>query len=97
MGVNLREIPDVEEVIIRTTAKDIIIRSPSVSEIGGKGVKVFQVTGEVVEEKEREKPKFKEEDVLLVAQQAGVSREKAFQALRETEGDLARAIMKLTA
>jgi nascent polypeptide-associated complex subunit alpha len=37
-----------------------------------------------------------EEDVLLVAQQAGVSMEKARAALEDAEGDLARAILILT-
>lgn len=39
---------------------------------------------------------FSEEDVDLVAQQAGVDREKARSALIEANGDLARAILLLT-
>jgi len=39
---------------------------------------------------------FSEEDVDLVSQQAGVSREKARSALIEAKGDLARAILLLT-
>ena len=39
---------------------------------------------------------FSEEDVDLVAQQAGVDREKARSALIEAKGDLARAILLLT-
>lgn len=40
--------------------------------------------------------KFSEEDVKLVAQQAGVSLEKARQALEECDGETAEAIVKLT-
>jgi len=96
MGVNMNEIPNVQEVIIRTSEKDMIIRDANVSEIIAKGVKVFQVMGAEIEEVEREKPKFTEEDVLLVAQQAGVSKEKAEVALEESGGDLAQAILNLT-
>jgi len=86
----------VEEVIIRTSSKDIVVKSPSVSELRTKGMRMFQVSGEDVEEVVRERPKFTEEDILLVAQQANVSKERAEEALTECEGDLARAILKLT-
>ena len=42
------------------------------------------------------KPKYKEDDILLVAQQAHVSGERAKVALEESGGDLAQAILKLT-
>jgi len=96
MGVNLEPISDVEEVIIRTSSKDMIIKNPEVSEIKAKGVRLFQVIGEISEEKIREAPKFTEEDALLVAQQANVSKEDAVAALIESDGNLAKAILKLT-
>lgn len=100
MGFEMKEVPGVEEVVIRTGDREIVVRNASVSEIAAKGLRMFQVVGEV-EERVREVPKaeapsFTEEDVLLVAQQAGVSRETAEAALRECEGDLAKAIIKLT-
>ncbi len=96
MGLEMNEIPDVKEVIIRTSSKDMVIKDASVSEIIAKGMRVFQVMGSDVEEVEREKPKFTEEDILLVAQQAGVSKERAQAALEESGGDLAQAILKLS-
>jgi len=96
MGVDIEPIPEVKEVIIRTSSKDIIIKNPDVSEMKAKGVRVFQVMGEVIEEKVIEAPKFTEEDILLVAQQANVSKEVAAKALEESNGDLAKAILKLT-
>ena len=96
MGVNLEEVKGVEEVIIKTSSKDIIVKNASVSEIKSKGIRVFQVMGDQVEEKVKEAPKFTEEDVQLVAQQAGVSKEKALAALADSDGDLAKAILKLT-
>jgi nascent polypeptide-associated complex subunit alpha len=63
------------------------------------GEKVVQlVGGEVVEEKAVEEvPAYTpvEEDVLIVASQAGVSEEEARQALVEAGGDLAKAILSL--
>jgi nascent polypeptide-associated complex subunit alpha len=96
MGLDMNQIPDVKEVIIRTSNKDMVIREANVSEINAKGMRVFQVMGSDVEEIEREKPKFTEEDVLLVAQQAGVSKERASVALEESDGDLAQAILQLS-
>ena len=96
MGINFEPIEDVQEVIIRTKYKDIVVKEASVSEIKAKGTRMFQVVGENVEEVVREKPKFSEEDVLLVAQQTGVSNERAKVALEESNGDLAQAILKLT-
>ena len=96
MGLDMNQIPDVKEVIIRTSSKDMVIREANVSEINAKGMRVFQVMGSEVEEIEREQPKFTEEDVLLVAQQAGVSQERASVALEESNGDLAQAILQLS-
>jgi len=95
MGINLKEMPGVEEVIIRTAEKEIRIRNATVSEVNAQGSRVFQVAGEV-EEVARERKTFSDEDVLLVQQQAGVSREKAIAALEEADGEVARAILKLT-
>lgn len=96
MGVDIEPLPDVKEVIIRTSSKDIVIKNPDVSEMKAKGVRVFQVMGVAIEERVIEVPKFTEEDVLLVAQQANVSKEVAAKALEESDGDLAKAILKLT-
>jgi len=96
MGINFEPINDVQEVIIRTKEKDIVVKQASVSEIKAKGTRMFQVVGENIEEIVREKPKFTEEDVLLVAQQTGVSPERARVALEESGGELAQAILKLT-
>jgi nascent polypeptide-associated complex subunit alpha len=95
MGINMKEIPGVEEVIIKTASKELHIHNAAVSEVNAQGNRIFQVMGEV-EEVEREKMKFSEEDVLLVQQQANVSREKALAALEESEGEVARAILKLS-
>ena len=95
MGINMKEIPDVEEVVIRTADRELRIKNPSVSEVNAHGNRVFQVVGDV-EEVEIEKKTYNEEDVVLVQQQANVTRERALAALEESDGEVARAILKLT-
>ena len=101
MGLSMGEMPDVQEVILRTSTKEIIVESPEVALLEMQGQKIFQVTGGKVTEKEIEVEKVKkkvvvpEEDVRLVADQTGKSMEEARRVLEETEGDLARAILLL--
>ncbi len=95
MGINMKEIADVEEVVIKTSTKEIHIHDPQVSEVNAQGSRIFQVMGEV-EEVEKERKKFSDEDILLVQQQANVAREKAVVALEESDGEVAKAILRLT-
>jgi len=96
MGLDMKEIPNVQEVIIKTDKKEIIVSKPSVTEMKAKDNSIFTVTADFYEEKELEVPIFSEEDIQLVSQQAGVDEEKAKSALEEAQGDLARAILLLT-
>jgi nascent polypeptide-associated complex subunit alpha len=96
MGLDMTEIPNVQEVIIKTDKKEIIIAKPSVTEMKAKDNSIFQVVADSYEEKELENPIFSDQDIELVSQQAGVNKEQAINALNESEGDLARAILLLT-
>ncbi len=97
VGMDMNELPNVQEVIIKTDKKEIIISKPSVTEMKGKDDNsTFIVTADSYEERELEVPIFSEEDIQLVSQQAGVDEEKAKNALEEAKGDLARAILLLT-
>ena len=96
MGVSMDQIEGVEEVIIRTSDKDLVIKNAQVTEMKVKGTKMFQVAGDDVEERMREKPKYTRDDVILVAQQANTNEAKAEQALKDTDGDIAQAILRLT-
>jgi len=96
MGLEMKEVSSVQEVIIKTDKKEIIIMKPSVSEMKAKDNSIFQVIAESYEERELEVPVFSQEDIMLVAQQANVSQEAANNALIEAKGDLARAILLLT-
>ena len=97
MGLNMGAMPDVEQVIIKTSNKEIIVENPEVAVMEMHGQKIFQVTGEKIVEKTVEKAvKIPEEDVQLVATQARVSPEQARAALEQTKGDLAQAILLLS-
>jgi nascent polypeptide-associated complex subunit alpha len=96
MGVGMSQIPDVQEVILRTNEKEIIIENPEVAVLNLQGQKIFQVAGEMITEKAIKKVMtIPEVDVKLVADQTGKSLEEAKRALEETEGDLAKAILLL--
>jgi len=96
MGLEMKDIGNVEEVIIKTDTRELYLVKPQVIEMKGKDSTIFQVIASDVEEKQREVPSFKEEDIILVMQQASVSKEKAVQALTESKGDMAQAILSLT-
>jgi len=95
MGLSMEGIPDVEEVIIRTSTKEIIVENPEVAVLDMRGQKIFQVTGHVTEKKIEKEIEIPEEDIRLVADQTGKSMEEAKKALEETGGDLAKAILLL--
>lgn len=99
MGMNVQGVEDVEEVVIRTPTKEIVIEAPEVAIVAVQGQKIFQVAGGSISERAPErKPQaavVSEEDAQLVAGQTGKSLEEARKALEECEGDLAKAILLL--
>ena len=50
MGMNMDSVPDVQQVIIRTATKDIVIDEPEVAILGVQGQKMYQVIGGQVSE-----------------------------------------------
>lgn len=107
MGMNMDSVANVQQVIIRTATKDIIIDEPEVAILQVQGQKMYQVIGGQVSEQAPSartssgavtpaKPAFTQEDVQLVADQTGKSLEKAKEALMEADGDLAKAILLLS-
>ena len=96
MGLEMKDLGSIEEVIIKTETKELYLIKPQVIEMKGKDSTIFQVVATNIEEKQRDIPVFKEEDVILVMKQATVSKEKAIQALIDSKGDMAQAILNLT-
>ncbi|MGC8663491.1 MAG: nascent polypeptide-associated complex protein [Thermoplasmata archaeon] len=93
MGLKTQEI-DAVEVLITGREKDYVVRNPKVTLMEVQGQKVFQIIGDI-SEKEKEKMPFKEEDVELVMQQTGVSRDDAIKALKDANGETAEAIISI--
>ena len=68
----------------------LVVFEPQVVQIEMKGEKSFQVSGKVQEEHDAG-----EDDIKMVMEAAGCSREEAQNMLRETGGDIAEAIIRL--
>ncbi|MCX6642542.1 MAG: nascent polypeptide-associated complex protein [Candidatus Bathyarchaeota archaeon] len=107
MGMQMEELRDVTHVILQSPRKEIVIEGASVTAINVQGQKMYQIAGGKTTERnprvtqqdvstsEKSAPIVPEEDVLLVAQQANVTMDKARDTLVRCEGDLARAILML--
>ncbi len=111
MGMNMDAVPDVTQVIIKTSSKDIVINEPEVAILNVQGQKIYQIIGGKVTETAPSashptasapaatataaKSAVSEEDAQLVADQTGKSLAEAKRALEESGGDLAKAILLL--
>jgi nascent polypeptide-associated complex subunit alpha len=93
MGIKTRELEGVQEVVIRLTDKEIVIQNAQVVLTEMAGQRSYQVSGQEFER--ATEFQFSEDDIRLVIEQAGVDREAAVQALKETEGNIAEAILRL--
>lgn len=92
MGIDIDELEGVKDVVIHTNEKDIIINNPQVAIMDAKGVRTFQISGDVEEKLLLVIP---DSDIELVVAQTGVASDQAKAALLESSGDIATAIMKL--
>lgn len=95
---NATEEIDATEVIIRTKDKELYFSNPSVSAMNMMGQQSYQIVGEPEERglsSSEETTIIPNEDIELVASQAGVSLEDAKTALEECNGEPAEAIIKL--
>ncbi len=94
MGINITDVDDVEQVIIRTATKDIVFNDANVSIMNAQGTDTYQIVG-TPEDVAREL-QIPDDDVRLVAEQTGVSEDQAREALKDANGDLAEAILSLS-
>ncbi len=96
LGMDIKQIEGVEEVIIKTTSGTYVFSDAEVTQMKMQGNLSWQISGSepTFTEKETVIP---DEDVKLVAEQAGATEEQARSALVESKGDIAEAIVKLSA
>ena len=91
MGIKTTDLDGVREVVIKLSDKEIVLPNAQVTLTEMQGQRSYQIIGEEFERK----LEVAEEDVKLVMEQAGVGREQAMKALKETSGDIAAAILRL--
>ena len=101
MGITVEEVRASRVVVELEEGGRLVVEDPSVMLVKARGQPpLLQVMGRIREEREEKAEEaggveISEEDVRLVAEQAGVSLEEARRALEETGGDIAAAILKL--
>jgi len=107
MGIDVTDI-DAETVTITTTdGEQLVFDAPEVTRMDAQGTQTYQIVGEAEtqdaagaidaggETAEAEEEAIPEDDVKLVASQAGASKSDAREALEAEDGDLAAAISRL--
>lgn len=96
-GINVKNIDNVEKVIIQTDTKEFVFDEAEVTVMEAQGQKTYQIIGNpIVRTKGGETEDTLKEDVKLIMEQTGKSEADARKALKETNGDIAEAILKLT-
>lgn len=93
MGIAQQEIDASRVIIEKQEGGRIIIEPANVTKIKMQGQESFQITGDVREE--AESVEISDSDIKTVMEKTGVSKQKAKEALEETD-DLAEAILKLS-
>jgi len=94
LGINVKDIKNVEKVIIQTDTKEYVFSDAEVTIMNAQGQKTFQIVGDpVITKREEEIP---EDDINLIVEQTGKTFEEAKEALEKTQGDIAEAILQLT-
>jgi nascent polypeptide-associated complex subunit alpha len=97
MGIKSEEI-EASRVVIETPEKSIIIENPQVTRIEMQGTTSFQIGGSVTEVEKVAEVKITESDVDFVSEQTGITDRKLIkEALEKEGGDIAKAILRLTA
>ena len=109
MGIDITEL-DAEEVVIRTEDEELVFADAQVTRMDAQGQQTYQVVGdpesreagataleggEADADAEGDDGGIPDDDIALVAENAGVDAETAREALVETDGDLAAAIARL--
>ena len=93
MGIKQEEI-EAHMVIIKTAGKDLVIRDPHITKMNMMGQESLQIAGDI-EEVDTSKAEINDDDIATVMEQANCSKDDAINALQESSGNIAEAIMKI--
>ncbi|MEM4264057.1 MAG: nascent polypeptide-associated complex protein [Candidatus Woesearchaeota archaeon] len=94
LGIQQVEI-DAKEVVVKTTDKELIFKSPKVSKVNLMGQETYQIIGKPEERPLKTEPEISEEDIQTVMDQTGTNHDDALAAIKQNKGDLAAAILQL--
>ena len=95
MGIKSSEI-DASKVVIEMADKEIVITNPQVTRIEAQGSVSFQIAGDVTESEKKIRMEVTKDDVDLVKEQTGINDDaKVREAIEESNGNIAEAIIKL--
>ena len=109
MGIDVTEL-DAEEVVIRTGDEELVFSDAQVTRMDAQGQQTYQIVGDPESRDPgstalaggdadtgdgSDDGGIPDDDIALVAENAGVDAETAREALSETDGDLAAAIARL--
>lgn len=107
MGIDLQEL-EVESAVLRLAdGTELVFDDPDVTRMDARGQQTYQVVGSPearagetsdaeAESAQADEGDIPDDDVALVAEQAGASADEAREALEATDGDLAAAIERLS-
>ncbi len=93
LGIQQQEV-DAVKVMIEGKDKNIIINNPQVVKVNLMGQETFQITGNIKEVEKEFVPS--EDDISLVMEKTGKSREEVINVLKKNEGDIASTILELS-
>ncbi|MBI5223804.1 nascent polypeptide-associated complex protein [Candidatus Micrarchaeota archaeon] len=88
MGIKQEKI-EATRVIIECDGKRIIVEDPEVVKVTMQGQQSLQISGNIHEELAQE------DDLKIIMEQTGCSKEEAQKALKDNNGDLAEALLAL--
>ena len=89
LGIKTEEL-NVKKIIFEMPSGNLVIANPQVTKMTIQGTDTYQVIGTAEKDSA-----ISQEDIEMVMEQAGVSKEVALKALESTDGDIAEAILKL--
>lgn len=84
-------------VIIECDDKEIIIENPEVIKIEMKGTSSFQISGVESEKEKTVELEINEDDIKLIMEKTGINdKDKIYEELKNSNGDVALTIINLT-
>lgn len=95
MGMSQEEIEATQVIVKTKDGKQLIFDNPSIQKITMQGNTTFQLSGSYTQKVESVKIEVSDDDINMVSEQAGVSKDDARKALDEVNGDIAQAIVNL--